>query len=278
MTIRIPARTPARALSVLLAGSLLVGTPAHPAGASQEGGSSRSSVQTSEDIDTARATLEKWVELRRIVSQEKRDRALGREVLVDRTRMVEAEIAKLRESITAAQASIAESDKKRAELLAERDRLVQASAGLVTTVGALEQRLRELLVRLPDPIRERVKPLSQLLPADEAAAQKVSLDQRFRNVLGIQNEVDKFAREITVVSEVRSLADGTAAEVTTVYLGISHGFYVNGAGTIAGIGHGSERGFEWKAAPDAAPAIAATIAILNNERVAEFVSLPIRID
>jgi len=264
------------ALLLLGAGAPLLFTPL--ARARQEGGDgTRSAADTAEAIGVARATLERWVETRRILSQEKLDRSLGREVLQDRIRLVEREITGLRASIESAQASIAESDRKREELLAEKERLVQASAGLVSVIVDLERSLQQLLVRLPDPIRERVKPLSQLLPADPASS-TVSLDQRFRNVLGILNEVDKFSREITLVSEVRALSDGTSAEVTTFYLGISHGFYVNGSGTLAGVGSGSASGFEWKPATEAAPAIAAAIAILNNERVAEFVTLPVRID
>lgn len=264
------------ALLLLGAGSALVLSPL--ARARQEGDeAARRAAVTTEAIGDTRATLERWVETRRILSQEKLDRSLGREVLQDRIRLVEREISGLRASIESAQASLAESDRKREELLAEKQRLVQASSGLVEVVARLEQRSRELLVRVPEPIRERVKPLSQLLPTDPAEA-KVTLDQRFRNVLGILNELDKFAREITLVSEVRALADGTSAEVTTLYLGISHGFYVNGSGTLAGVGRGTANGFEWTPATDAAPAIAAAIAILNNERVAEFVALPIRID
>jgi hypothetical protein len=268
---------PGRAAALLLGTSALLALPPL-ARARQEGSDDKKrAALTTEAIDDTRATLERWVETRRILSQEKLDRALGREVLQDRIRMVESEISGLRASIESAQASIAESDKKRAELLAEKELLVEASAGLVKVIGELEGRLKELLQRVPDPIRERVKPLSQLLPADPAES-KVALDQRFRNVLGILNEVDKFSREITLVSEVRPLADGTSAEVTTIYLGISHGFYVNGSGTLAGVGRGTATGFEWQSVPDAAPAISAAIAILNNERVAEFVALPIRID
>ncbi len=273
---RKPSHAGRTALLLCAVAAALLFSPA--ARARQEGAdASRSATRTAEAIGDARATLERWVETRKLLSQEKLDRALGREVLQDRIRLVEREISGLRASIESAQASISESDRKRDELLAEKERLVQASGGLVTVVTELERRLQQLLVRLPDPIRERVKPLSQLLPAEGAEA-KVALDQRFRNVLGILNEVDKFSREITLVSEVRALADGTSAEVTTLYLGISHGFYVNGPGTLAGVGSGTASGFEWRSTPEAAPAITAAIAILNNERVAEFVALPVRID
>jgi len=228
-------------------------------------------------VDAARAKLEKWVETRRIISNEHRNWALGKETLTDRIELVQREIASLRSRISDAEESIAEADKKRADLSDEKERLKNASASLNGTALALETRTRELLNRLPDPIRERVKPLSQRLP-DKPEETKLSLSERFQNVVGILNEVNKFNREITVTSEVRDLPDGTTAEVTALYVGIGQGYYVSGNGEAAGVGTATADGWVWTPSNEAAPRIAAAIAILKNEQVAEFVRLPIRID
>jgi hypothetical protein len=47
---------------------------------------------------------------------------------------------------------------------------------------------------------------------------------------------------------------------------------------VAGIGTPSPEGWVWKPANEAARAIADAVAILENEKVAEFVRLPIRMD
>ncbi|MGQ0552974.1 MAG: DUF3450 family protein [Planctomycetota bacterium] len=228
-------------------------------------------------VDGARAALEKWVETRRIVSAERRDWALGREILSDRIALVRREIDSLRGSISEAEQSIAEADRKRAELVADNERLQQAGQSLRGTVVTLEASTRSLLQRLPDPIRERVKPLSQRLP-DEGAESKLSLGERFQNVVGILNEVNKFQREITVTSEVRTLPSGAQAEVTALYVGIGQAYYVSGDGRSAGVGRASAEGWIWSEANAAAAEIAAAIAIHKNEQVADFVQLPFQLD
>lgn len=227
-------------------------------------------------VDDTRAALAKWVETRRIISKERQDWQLGKQMLQERIDVVQHEIESLRAKAADADRSVTEADKKQAEFRQQNEALRTASTALVGTVETLEQRLRGLLPRLPTPIRERVKLLSQRLP-DDGAKTRLSLGERFQNVVGILNEVDKFQREITMASEVRQLGDGSSAEVTALYLGIAQGYYVTNKGDAAGIGRATATGFEWTPANDAAPAITQAIAILKNEKVAAFVLLPLQL-
>jgi hypothetical protein len=235
--------------------------------------------ETGARLETARTALEKTVETRRILSKERRDWKVGKELLTERIALVGRETDALRERISGAEASISEADKSKIELVEENDRLKAAAAGLADGIVAVEARTRALLARLPGMLRDRVKPLSQRIPeVDAKEPTKLSLSERFQNVVGILNEVNKFQREITMTSEVRELSDGTSVEVTALYVGIGQGYYVNQKGTIAGIGTATADGWQWRAANDAAPAIAQTIAILENKEPASFVRLPIRIE
>ena len=229
------------------------------------------------DVEDVRSVLEKWVETRRVISKERRDWRLGRQVLEDRIRLVKREIEALRTRIGEAEASIAEADEKRAGLVEENEQLKRSSAALDGTVEELERRTTELLARVPDPVRERVRPLSQRFPEDPDET-KLSLAQRFQNVVGVLNEVNKAHREVTVASEVRTIRGGLTAEVAAIYLGIGQGYYVSTNGDAAGVGSSSADGWTWTPADDAAAEIARAIAILKNEQIAEFVRLPIRID
>jgi hypothetical protein len=228
-------------------------------------------------VDDTRAALEKWVQVRRIISQERRDWALGRQILTERIELVGHEAESLRSKVREAEASITEADKARAGLIEENERLKKASDALVAAAAALEVRTRELLRRLPEPLRERVKPLSQRIPEDPKDT-KLSLSLRFQNIVGILNEVNKFNREITITSEVRPLPDGTSAEVTALYIGLGQGYYVGANNQVAGIGTASPDAWVWTPANEAAPTIAKVIAILKNEQVASFVKLPIKVD
>lgn len=229
-----------------------------------------------DNIDNVRTTLEKWIEARQLISKEKRDWALGKEMLNEQIKLVEREISSLNEKITQAKESITDADKKRAELETENNKFKGASEELKSIIDKLEARTVALNKRLPDPIHERIKPLSQSLPEDPNQT-KLSIAQRFQNVIGILNEVNKFNREITVTSEVRKLTDGSTAEVTALYIGLGQAYYVGANGTVAGIGRPSENGWVWEPTNDMAANIADAVAILKNEKVANFVPLPIKV-
>lgn len=230
-----------------------------------------------QQVDDTRASIESWVETRRVISAEKRDWALGKELLVERIELVKREIDTLRGRIKSAEESIAEADGKREELVAHKESLEQASQSLAATVATLETRTSTLLARLPDWLRDRVRPLSQRFPEDPQETE-LPLSERFQNVVGVLDSINKLNRQITVTSELRTLPDGTTAEVTALYIGVGKGYYVTGDGKAAGIGTSTDAGWSWTPANDAAPQIAKTIAIQQDELGPEFVPLPMQID
>lgn len=238
---------------------------------------SASAPQDAGRVGETRSALERWVETRRILSAERRDWDLGREMLQERIGVVRRELEAVRERIAEAQASLAEADAKRAELLAEQELLQRSSATLEAGIGALEARTRELLQRVPEPIRERVAPLAQRLREDPASVQ-ASLGERFQNVIGILDGVNRFQREISVTSEVRDLGDGTSVEVAVIYVGLGQAFYASSSGSAAGVGRATASGWAWTREDEAAAAIDRVRAILENEQGAAFVRLPVRVE
>ncbi len=229
-----------------------------------------------EQVQNSRDMFEKWIETEKLIAKEKRDWRLGKELLNERVDLVKREIDSLRERIEEAEESITGAEKTHIELSEKNDKLEQASAELASMVTALEVRSMDLIKRLPDPIRDLIKPMSQRIPSDPEKAE-LSLSLRFQNVVGVLTNVNKFNREIHVTSEVRELGPDQTAEVTTVYVGIGQGYYVNAKGDLAGVGGPTAEGWAWQPANGSAAAIAKTIAILKNEEVAGFVSLPLRI-
>ncbi len=228
-------------------------------------------------IENTRTSIEKWVETKKIISKEKRDLALAREMLNERIDLVEREIETLKGKITQAKESIAEADKKRLEMVDEYDKLNASSILLVDRVKLLEARAKSLLKRLPAPIRDRIKPLSRRLP-ENSDDTKLSMGERYQNVVGILNEINKFNQQLTITPEVRDLPTGGKAEVTVLYAGIGQAYYVGGKGTIAGIGTVSNDSWIWVPKNEIAPQIDQAIKIMNNEQIAAFISLPLEIN
>jgi hypothetical protein len=224
-------------------------------------------------IDGVRTVLEKWVETRRQVSEERLDWARKRETLQDRMDVVNREIKAVNERMDETRRSLDEAVSKGEGLRNEAAQQETASSDMIDLIASLEQRTQELLVQVPQPIRERLKPFSQRIPTDKRAKQS-SLSERFQNVVAILNDLSKAAGEIITTSEVRAMPDGRSAEVTALYVGISKGYSIDGTGTLAAVGWGTPEGWVWTPANDSAAEIASAIAILTEGLEPRFVRMP----
>jgi FtsZ-binding cell division protein ZapB len=229
-----------------------------------------------EVLDSTRSTVAKWVETQQIISKEKKDWQLGKDVLLQRISLIESEIASLEDKIAETRKGIDDADDKRDELAAQNGQLKSAAASLYDRIGPLEEKTRRLLATLPEPLRERVEPLSQRIPDDPSVAD-ASISERFQNVIGVLNEVNKFDRDVSVTNELRRLPDGSMAEVTVVYLGLGQAYYVTSGGDGAGVGRPTQNGWEWTAANHLAPEIRQAVEILQNTQPPAFVPLPVEI-
>ncbi|MGH9749009.1 MAG: DUF3450 family protein [Candidatus Polarisedimenticolia bacterium] len=227
------------------------------------------------DVESTRATVGKWVGTQQIIFKERRDWQQARDILLARIDLMKKEIATLEEKIAEVRRTSDDAAGRRAEVAAEADVLRKTTAGLTAAVGQFEGHLRRLHVALPAPVQEKIAPLYQRMPAGGVAS-KASVAERFQNVLGILNEINRMNGEIALASEIRPLRDGRPSEVRTVYLGLGQAYYLS-AGLEAGIGRPGSEGWVWEPAPDLAPRIQEVVDILSNKASPKFVSLPVRI-
>ncbi len=224
-------------------------------------------------LEETRLTLGKWIETQQIISKERNDWQQGREILQSRLELVKKELATLDEKVAQARASVAETDATRAKLVADNDALKATGAELASAVTSMEREVRRLFASLPEPVETRLKPLAQRMP-DDPATTRVSIAERFQNVLGILNEVNKANNEITVNYEVRTLADGKPSEVRAMYVGLAQAYYVS-AGGEAGIGRPTEDGWKWEPSKAVANDVLVALEILQGKHSPAFVPLPV---
>jgi septal ring factor EnvC (AmiA/AmiB activator) len=230
-----------------------------------------------EDIGQAKETLDKWYETQRILSKEETDWRVGREIMQDRVDLTKRESESVREKITKTQQEIAESEKKIAELKQVNDTLKRGLDPLQHDIRSLELRVLSLVTRTSETVRQRVAPLTQRIPTTPTTS-KLSISERYQNVIGVLNELNKVAREISIASEVRVLKDGKQAEVTVFYLGLSQAYYVNEKSRIAGVGHLDEGGvWRWDEQNQLVDAVALVVGIYKGEKPAAYVPLAIKI-
>src|SRR5262245_18442880 len=226
-------------------------------------------------LEETRLSMSKWIETQQSIAKERKDWQQGKEILAGRLELIKQEVASLEEKIAQAQSNVAEADRKKAELVAETDHLKAVDKQLADTVAGMESEVRRLAKGSPECIRTRLQPLCQRIP-EEGATTRVSNAERYQNVLGILNELNKANSELTVSYEVRNLSDGKPAEVQAIYVGLSQAYFVSARGE-AGIGRPTLDGWTWTPSPAVAADVLMAFEILQGKHSPVFVPLPVNL-
>src|SRR5262245_21012 len=226
-----------------------------------------------EGPESARALLAKWMETERVIAQERAQWQHSRDMLRSRIELTRGEVQAQEEKMKQLRAADAELGAKRGSLSAEDQEARQALEALSDAIGGLETEIRGLSARCPEPLVAKIRPLLDRMPTD-AAHTRVSLAERFQNVVGILNEANKFDNDISMNAEVRTLSDGKPAEVRVVYVGLGQAYFVSAKGE-AGVGRPGPDGWQWEADPAIAPAVAQVVEILLAKSKPKLVPLPV---
>lgn len=227
-------------------------------------------------LEETRITMDKWIETQQIISKERKDWQQGKEMLQSRLELVDKEIAALEEKTAQASTGIEEAVKKRTDLAAENDALKASGEQLAAAVAGMETEVRRLFQRLPEPIQVKLQPLYQRIPEDPAKT-RVSAAERFQNVLGILNELNKANNDITVNYEVHTLSNGKPSEVKAIYVGLAQAYYVSASGE-AGIGRPTDNGWVWEPSKPIAKDVLMVLEIMEGKHSPAFVGLPVRME
>lgn len=225
-----------------------------------------------EEIDRAKSTVGKWVATQELIFKERKAWQQEKEILVSRTELLDKEIAAQQEKLNQSRQALGEAQANRAEVESGKSELAGTQQMLSGRITALEAKVRTLFKVLPEATREKVDPLYRRMPEDGAST-KVSLAERYQNVLGILNEINRIGNEITLATEIRPLSDGKPSEVKTVYIGLAQAYFVSARGE-AGVGFPGTDGWQWTPNNELAPQIAQVIQVLENKTKPQFVPLP----
>ncbi|MDJ0866349.1 MAG: DUF3450 family protein [Myxococcota bacterium] len=229
-------------------------------------------------VDGFRTKMEKWVETRQLISQERADWEVeqetmraSRKLLGQEKEALEAEIAELEETNT-------QSDDERRDLLLERGEYQRANRALEARIRALEEDVLALAPRLPGPLQQKLELLLVQIPEDPEQT-TVPLGQRLMSVLGVLAQAEKFNGTATFVGETRAVDGDQKVAVRTLYWGLGQAVYVDARGETAGIGRPGPEGWEFSNEPELAAAAARLLDIYEgNVDAIEFVPMPVAVE
>lgn len=228
-------------------------------------------------LQEGREQLAEWMEIQRIISQEQASWKAAKTALEGRIALVQLELDDFTSRLATSQASIKEEETRKGNLERELEQANKAAQSLVEAAAYLEKELKAIKGLLPAPVFEKVKTLYERMP-DDPANTKVSLAERYQNILGILNEADKANSEVTVLAEVRELPGTPATEVETLYVGLAQAYFVNAERNFAGMGRPVNGRWEWTRMDELSHPVADMLAVISTKSKPKFVFLPVHLD
>ena len=229
------------------------------------------------NISETRDVLDKWVETRQIISEEKADWRTEQSILSDTVSLLSNEVERLDKALEDLEASATAADEDRSRLAAEKEVLGEAASVVETNIAGLETQIKRILPALPAPLVDKIKPLIRRLP-DDSSDTELSLGERVQNIVGILSQADKFNTTLTATSESREIEGGKVVEVRTLYWGLATAYYVDASGEYAGIGYPGPDGWEWPQVEGKGAAINRLLDVYEGSGEIQFVEVPARIN
>ena len=235
----------------------------------------QSMVMASERLADARAAVSQWVEVEKTISRETLAWEEKKELLENMIDVAKAEISMMKDQLDEARATTDATEARRAELVKERDQNARLAASIKEFLAPFETQLRALVLRLPNPLQDKLNPFLERFPKDPADT-KVGIAERMQSVIGVMAEIQRFDKVVTTGEELLTLPGGETREIYTIHFGLGASYYVTSNGTEGGVGVSSGERWEWETVPDLAVSVKRAIALAKgNSMEAGFLSLPV---
>ncbi len=220
------------------------------------------------------AEMDRWIALERRTADERNRWRSAKQVLETSLEVLKKERAALQEQ--------AGSNELSATLFKNRLDLVQrgteshetAHTRLAAAIDTFEPRLRALLPRLPDPLREKIDPLVRRLAA-EAGGESSSLSERAQTLVAALSSIDQFNNTLTLRHQLRDDGNGRTIDVRVLYWGLTVAYAIDASGRRAWILSPGAEGWTWRPSDGDAVAIAKLLDVHDKQRSPELVVLPV---
>ncbi|MAI26889.1 MAG: hypothetical protein CMN75_12720 [Spirochaeta sp.] len=235
------------------------------------------SAEQGEGLQDFRSKLEKWVEVRQIISKEESDWAVDQESLEATRSLLKAEIEDLQVQVEELDGTSVASDQERRELILSRARYQRGESDLKEQLRLMEEEALALIPQLPPPLRKKLEPLLVQIPENPEST-NLGVGQRLMSVLGLLAQAEKFNGTATFVGETRAIG-GQKVQVRTLYWGLGQAISVDSLKRTAGTIRPVATGWEFEEEAGLAEQAALLLDIYEgNVDVVDFVEFPVRVD
>ena len=228
-------------------------------------------------FEEARTHIEKWVQTRQLIARRNADWRVERESIGQTIGLLQKEINLLKGEIDKSEQVDSEADAEKKRITLSLEDLKKANKVVDAALWGMERQALALMARFPDPLKDRTSNVRSRIPLEKKDLRGRSAAERMQNVVAMLNEADRFNSAITLAIEVRKDAEGKDRQVQALYLGLGHAYYADQGGSFAGVGVPGAEGWTWTVNAELGSTIRKVIDIYENERKAEFIAIPVKI-
>ena len=217
--------------------------------------------------------VRQWVETQKLRGKEKADWAEQKSNMEALNKIRLKEIEQIDALIKAAGERLSDATNKKAELLAEQDKLRNQRDIIEQRVIAIESSLRNKLNIFPDPLLSKVKNEVERI---RDQVNESSLQDKLRDTVAILSAASDFGNTMTVSNEIRDVDDQKTVEVQVLYLGFSGAWYVSKNGKNSGFGKAYEDGWKWTEDKEVAQPLIEALEMYQKEKSPDYVPFKFR--
>ena len=193
--------------------------------------------QSSQQVELARAKIQKWVETRQTISKERTEWKVQKESLLSTKELLSQELADVEEKLANMSGNQSAADEKRAELTETKQNLEAATGSVKEKIADLEYAIKTMSPRFPEAFKTQIDPLLRRIPEDPYNPGRATLGERLPNVVGILQAASKFNGTLHLFRENVSLEENgqkIEKQVDVLYWGMGIAYFVDQENTYAG--------------------------------------------
>ncbi|MDQ8186339.1 DUF3450 family protein [Pelagicoccus sp. SDUM812002] len=235
------------------------------------------SLTANEQLVELKQTTDRWVELRTRLAEEKTTWNSEKEVLKTSIQTLNANVSSIDESLQFYDNSIEELRNELNTAKQDEAKRQATTDQIAQQVETYEDRIQSMSTRLPDPLKDKIKPLLSKIPKDPENT-LTPLANRMQNVVAIMTTIDEFNQSLTLSRSVRALDSEQSIEVRALYWGLSYGIATNTSGNKAWLIKPDKDTWQWIDYNDNAAAVNEIFLVYDKKADPEIVTIPFQTD
>lgn len=226
------------------------------------------------DPVASREMIHQWVQTERLLSEEKTTWQVEKKQMQSLLDLYQKELELLDEELGQAGSSANALDERQQSLSRGVKEYRAAQVVLTESLARMLPRVKKLIIRLPEPLKQDLKADIELLSSESAL--KTPRDV-LKSMLQVFAASGRFNRSITLAEETRTVEGGKKMTVDVLYLGLACAYYASTSGASAGTGTPGRDAWVWTESPEISEDILKAIAVYRKDSQPRLVDLPVKI-